>query len=239
MAITGGMKTFGLHHHIYYRAKENRPMKKLSTVHFTDSHTPIGFTPDNKNIYFLSNRGRDTIALQIFDPRRKKVIRTLWKHPTRNIAGVTYSTYRKKLLYAYYQTEKGMEKKFFDSKIKKIYQDLKGLFPSPKVFFTSARSRNEETFVVYSYSDRDSGSYYTYRPKEKKLTLLAKTRPWMDESKLSPMKPIQYTSRDGLVIEGYLTLPKGKEKRIFPLSFCPTVAHGPETIGDFTPKFNF
>ena len=33
--------------------------------------------------------------------------------------------------------------------------------------------------------------------------------PWIKEEDMVPMHPITYTSRDGLTIEGYLTLPKG------------------------------
>ena len=39
------------------------------------------------------------------------------------------------------------------------------------------------------------------------LTKLADVAPWLKENQLAPVKPIEYTSRDGLTIHGYLTLP--------------------------------
>lgn len=45
--------------------------------------------------------------------------------------------------------------------------------------------------------------------KEDKLTKVADVAPWIKEDEMVPMNPITYTSRDGLTIEGYLTLPKG------------------------------
>jgi dipeptidyl aminopeptidase/acylaminoacyl peptidase len=47
--------------------------------------------------------------------------------------------------------------------------------------------------------------------------LLADVAPWLPEDELAPMRPVQYTSRDGLVIHGYLTLPKGVEARNLPV----------------------
>ena len=48
-----------------------------------------------------------------------------------------------------------------------------------------------------------------YNVKEDKLTKVADVAPWIKEDEMVPMNPITYTSRDGLTIEGYLTLPKG------------------------------
>lgn len=38
---------------------------------------------------------------------------------------------------------------------------------------------------------------------------MADIAPWIKEEEMCAMNPITYTSRDGLTIEGYLTLPKG------------------------------
>jgi dipeptidyl aminopeptidase/acylaminoacyl peptidase len=46
------------------------------------------------------------------------------------------------------------------------------------------------------------------------LTKLAEIAPWLDEKELVEMKPISYRSRDGLTINGYLTLPRGGGKNL-------------------------
>ncbi len=43
----------------------------------------------------------------------------------------------------------------------------------------------------------------------------------LDPARLCPRKPISYTARDGVVIHGYLTLPKGAEGRPVPLVIHP------------------
>lgn len=45
------------------------------------------------------------------------------------------------------------------------------------------------------------------------MTKLAELRPWIKQEEMAEMLPIEYTSRDGERIEGYLTLPVGKTLR--------------------------
>jgi len=55
---------------------------------------------------------------------------------------------------------------------------------------------------------------------------IGEASPWLQEKYLSDMKPIQYTSRDGLIIHGYLTLPRGIEPKNLPVIVNP---HGGPT----------
>ncbi len=50
---------------------------------------------------------------------------------------------------------------------------------------------------------------------------IGEASPWLQEKYLSDMKPIQYTSRDGLIIHGYLTLPRGIEPKNLPVIVNP------------------
>ena len=71
------------------------------------------------------------------------------------------------------------------------------------------------------------------------LTKLADRNPWLKEEQLSKMQPIEYTSRDGLTIHGYLTLPKGKAAKNLPIVVNP---HGGPWARDewgFNPEVQF
>jgi dipeptidyl aminopeptidase/acylaminoacyl peptidase len=58
------------------------------------------------------------------------------------------------------------------------------------------------------------GARYLYDVASKKLTKLAEIAPWLPEDDLAEMKPITYKARDGLTIQGYLTLPRGGGKNL-------------------------
>jgi len=68
----------------------------------------------------------------------------------------------------------------------------------------------------------------------KKIELLTELAPWLKATELAEMKPIQYTSRDGMTISGYLTLPRGKEIKNLPVIVNP---HGGPWARDFW-RFN-
>ena len=71
------------------------------------------------------------------------------------------------------------------------------------------------------------------------LTKLVDVAPWLKEDQLAHMKPIEYQSRDGLTIHGYLTLPLGREAKNLPVVINP---HGGPWFRDtwgFNPEVQF
>ena len=108
-------------------------------------------------------------------------------------------------------------------------QDLQAKVPGKEV---SISNMSEEGQVLFAaYSDKSMGTYYFYDSKTGKLDKLADAAPWIDESKMSDMKPVTYTSRDGLTLHGYLTLPNGAEASGLPLVVVRTAVHGHVTHG--------
>jgi dipeptidyl aminopeptidase/acylaminoacyl peptidase len=82
-------------------------------------------------------------------------------------------------------------------------------------------SRDEDRLIVSTFSDRSRGSQYLYDVGSKKLSKLTDIAPWLPEAEMAEMKPIKYTSRDGLLIHGYLTLPKGAQAKNLPVVVNP------------------
>ena len=172
-----------------------------------------------KNLYVISNLERDKQAVQIFDPKQRKVLSTLFSHPEVDVSGITHSKKRKKLLTAHYTTWK-TEFYFFDSKRKQIIEDIESKIPNKEIMVTS-KNREEDLFIVYAHSDQSPGIYYLYEVKAKKIKKIADPRPWIKEEEMAEMKPIKYTARDGLKIHGYLTLPKGSSGKNLSLVVHP------------------
>ena len=63
--------------------------------------------------------------------------------------------------------------------------------------------------------------------------------PWLKEEDMAVMKPIAYTSRDGLTIYGYLTLPKGIEAKNLPVVVNPHGGPWARDIWGFNPEVQF
>ncbi|TFV56132.1 S9 family peptidase [Mycobacterium sp. PS03-16] len=80
-------------------------------------------------------------------------------------------------------------------------------------------------WVVGFNHDRDPGATYLYDHDTGESRLLFRPLPHLDPEALAPMRPVTITSRDGLELQSYLTLPVGVEPKNLPLVL--TVHGGP------------
>lgn len=203
------MTTDGVNTSILYRETEQDPFKPVITTNFKESVSPEFFTFDNKHIYATSNLGRDKAAAVVFDIANGKELEMLYANEHNDVNSLSYSRKDKKLLSANY-TDWKSQRHFFDAEAKKTFDRIQKELEGYEVAITS-RNKAEDKFIVRTYSDRSMGAYYIYDKSTDKLTHIADVSPWIDENQMAVMKPIEYKSRDGLTIHGYLTLPKGHE----------------------------
>ncbi|BAY00159.1 putative peptidase [Mycobacteroides stephanolepidis] len=82
---------------------------------------------------------------------------------------------------------------------------------------------NGRRWVVSFTHDRDPGVTYLYDHEKGESRLLFRPYPHLDSATLAPMTPVTITSRDGLSLHSYLTLPVGVEPAGLPLVL---VVHG-------------
>ena len=209
----------GVNTSLLYRNKESDEFKPILTTDFKVSVVPLFFTFDNTNLYVASNRGRDKIAIFEFDLIKSKEGRLIFEHDEVDVSNLLFSRKRKVLTGVSYTVAKN-EMIFFDKWREEIQQKLEKKLPGYEVVITSF-SKDEAEAVVVTYSDKSRGTYYHYEVNKNKLTELGKVSPWLNEKNMSEMKPIKYRSRDGLTINGYLTLPKGTNGKNLPVVVNP------------------
>lgn len=82
---------------------------------------------------------------------------------------------------------------------------------------------NGNRWVVSFTHDRDPGVTYFYDHEKGESRQLFRPYPHLDPATLAPMTPVTITSRDGLSLHSYLTLPVGVEPAGLPLVL---VVHG-------------
>jgi dipeptidyl aminopeptidase/acylaminoacyl peptidase len=220
-----------------YRETEDDEFKPVLTTNFKETLNPVLFTFDNKMVYALSNIGRDKQALVKFDISNGTESEVLFETDEADLSGVVYSKKDKKLLSTNYYTSK-RKSHFFDSEAQDRTQKVEKLLPGVEVRFAST-NKAEDKYMVRTFSDKSRGAYYLYDEKEDKLTKLADLSPWLDPSQLCDMEPIEYTSRDGLKIQGYLTLPKGVEAKNLPVVVNPHGGPWARDYWGFNPEIQF
>ncbi|MDK2908641.1 MAG: hypothetical protein PWR20_208 [Bacteroidales bacterium] len=207
LRAASAMAPDGISSVLLYRETESQPFKEVITTSFKDQLSPHFFTFDNKNLYVSTNLGRDKTVIAEFDPATAKEVKVLFENPEFDVDVLSYSRKRKVLTFASFQSFK-TEYYFFDEVFKGNYEKVKAALPGYEIAFTSS-TRNEDRFIVRTYSDKSLGAYYIYDVASGKLDKLADVSPWLNEENMASVNPIEFTSRDGLKIRGYLTLPKG------------------------------
>jgi len=226
-ALRVAMTSDGVNTTLLHRKNEDEDFKPLLTTNFKESASPLFFTFDNKNLYASSNLGRDKSAIVVLDTETGKEIEKIYEHPDVDVSSLSYSKKRKVLSGIAYTTWK-TQRTFLDQEAEKRYQWLKSQLGEDEVSITS-HNKDEDKFIVRTHSDRSLGAYYIYDQSAQTLEKLVEVSPWLKKEEMAEMKPITYSSRDGLTIHAYLTLPLGKKAENLPLVVNP---HGGPWVRD-------
>ncbi len=205
--IVDGVKTEVLY-------KMDGAFKQIILAEFGDVFAISSFNPNTENphdAYVLSNLGTDKLEIQLYDLKKNKKIKTVFKNETYDVSGISLSRKRNyEIDYFSYTAEKAVVLPQ-STTYKTIYTRLQKEF-GEKQFFTVDRTDDELQYLVVVTSDKIVGEYYLYDVKKDTVKLLYKLLPQLQAEDMALMKPITFKSRDGLTLHGYLTLPNGTVK---------------------------
>ncbi|HUH60025.1 MAG TPA: S9 family peptidase [Candidimonas sp.] len=235
--VRAGITSDGLHTTLLYRHTEHDAFQPIITTDFRTIVSPEFFTFDNHSIYALSNRGRDCLALVVIDPAHPEDETLIFEVDGVDLDGAGYSRLRQVLAMAAYQTDK-TQYHFFDKITAERYERVSAKLPGYEISLQSS-TRDENKYIVAAYNDRTPGSRYLYDAIQDSLDKLADINPALPEDGMASVRPVSYTSRDGLTIHGYLTLPLGAHPRHLP---CVVNPHGGPWTRDgwgFNPEAQF
>ena len=199
----------GVNTTLLYRDNEDEAFRPIVTTNFRESVDPLLFTFDNQRLYVSSNRGRDKAGLFEFDPQTGQEGELVFAHDEVDVSALRYSRLRRVLTHAMYTSTKTF-RHFFDAETEALFADLARKLPEQEIHIVS-RTRNERRAIVATSGDRTAGAHYLYDADSGELASLGELKPGIDPTDMAAMQPIQFVSRDGLTIHGYLSLPVVRE----------------------------
>lgn len=202
-----------------YRATDKDKFSPLLSVSFQDQFTVGSFDKDNKNIYALSNIGRDKVTLVEYDLSAKMEVKEIYSNKDYDLSSIFYDRTKKTLASVSWIGE-NPEKYFFDKEWKEIQKELNKKFEGYVTMITGYDDERAKA-IIGIYNDHMWPKFYLYDFKTKETKEVANPYPWIKEEQLSRVKPITYKARDGLLIHGYLTLPLGLEAKNLPVVVHP------------------
>ena len=196
----------GVNETLLFRASDTESFRPVVVNNFKSRITPVGFCSSNKQcIYARSNINRDKFALVKFNCKTRKEEEEIFSHTEVDVSDAGYSFRRRKLIYAGYETWK-KERFYIDERSKSVYASLQKLLPDNEIMISDQDATGSK-FIVKTFTDRNPGVFYLYTPAASKLVKLSEVNPSIKESEMCAMKPVSFRSRDGLIINAYLTLP--------------------------------
>lgn len=202
-AIVDGVNT-----QILYRDNEEEDFRVVLTTNFKDMVNFMEFTPDNKEVYAATNINRDKTVLVRMAPSTCKELELLYENERYDISSISYSRKRKKLLSVYCTGHKEPVRHFFDEEEEAFRGRIKAHFPNQRYGIADS-DKAERFYLIYVGGDCTRGAYWLYDAENDKMTFIADLAPWINAKEMNPMNAVCYTTRDGLNIEAYLTLPNG------------------------------
>ncbi|SFL43745.1 Dipeptidyl aminopeptidase/acylaminoacyl peptidase [Paenibacillus sp. 1_12] len=200
------MATDGINTKMLYRASASKPFEPILTISYGDSFIPFMFSYDNKKLLALSNIGRDKLAVVKYNLVTKAMGETIYENPRADVTNIVFSYKKEAVLAVEYETDR-IYYDYLDKEFEKLNEAIWKKLTN-QAFKIIGDPLPETKVLLRTYSDISPGAYYSYDRKKDTLEKIAESKPWIKESQMAEMQPISYKARDGLTINGYLTLPK-------------------------------
>ncbi len=201
----------GLTTKLYYKDFQTGKFNLVKSTDWKDTFSVIGFNDNSKNkdeVYLVTNLGSDKSRIVLYDLKKNAIIKEVYSNPTFDVSSIAQAGKSRnyELDYISYNGIKNETipvSKFY----KEIHDKLTSEFGDKQFGIASSDDKNEKLLVVVD-SDKLYGKYYEYDTKTKTTKLLFDLMPQLKEEDMAEMRPIEFKSRDGLTIHGYITLPK-------------------------------
>ncbi len=163
----------------------------------------------------------------------------IFQDPAYNFTGALYRDRHTKRIVGAIYDRAGPTSVWFDPSYEKLQQSLNGFFPGRVVRIRSSNDQVDR-FIVQVYSDQAPASYHLVDLKQKKVTLISETRPWLDPERMNRMNIIQFKTAEGIELDAYVTLPRGASKEHpAPLVVLPHGGPWARDYWGFNPEVQF
>lgn len=201
----------GTSYSLKYRLSENLPFKTIVNTSWQDTFWILAFNEQTKyphDAYVLSNLENDTNEVILYDFLQAKTIKKVFAHPIYDVDDISISRNRGyEVDYIEYNGKKRVVEPISNT-FKKFHKKLVKQFKDKEVSIIS-NTDDEDKYLLYVSSDRLYGIYYIYGVKKDHFQKVFNLMPQLKPEEMATVRPIQFTSRDGLTLQGYMTIPKG------------------------------
>ena len=211
---------------VFYRSDATGELKLVARVKEGEKTTDkywdaVEILGGSDEGFVLSEGETGRVGLRRYNFATRTMVETVYEHPDWDIDAVGIKDGKP---YAAYYTADRDEVHYLDPALAKQHEilrkALRNAIGEGEVWVPS-RSGDGARMLVRAGSEADPGVLYMYEPAAKRMDEVAQFRPAINFLVLAKPKPMQYAARDGAVIRGYLTLPRGRAAKGLPLIIMP------------------
>jgi dipeptidyl aminopeptidase/acylaminoacyl peptidase len=165
--------------------------------------SPVDFDESGEVLYMIDSRGRDTAALKTVNLKTGEEV-TIGEDSRADVDGVLIHPVRK-TIEAYATTYELREWRLVDRSLAEDFAYLKGVMSG--AWEIVSRSDDDQWWIVADIRDDSPVRYYLYDRKKKEAEFLFTNRSNLKNKPLAKMRHTTISSRDGLNLVVYYTLP--------------------------------
>ena len=236
--VRGYSAVKGLYTYLYHRNDADSDFELLRTFKFQEpSFSPVDYSYDPRYVYMRGQAvaadgtvidDSDTDALWLYDAYEDKFVEKIYQNDRYDVGYIAISSKTEEPAFISYYGDKP-KKIWLDKDLEQVYASIEASFPNDQVSI-GGWTEDEDKAIITTWSDTNPGEMYYYDRNKGSIAFIAKSRPWINKDEMSPMLPISFTARDGLQVNGYLTVPKNSDGKNLPLIVNP---HGGPNARDY------
>jgi dipeptidyl aminopeptidase/acylaminoacyl peptidase len=220
--VRGGISYSGKGYAVYYRTDPAGELRRTATGRMPADDSvvdSIRVLPGGDRGIIITNARTGRFGVYEYTLGNQEIGAALFEHPEVDVAAVEMSADGARIEGIQYEDDR-QRVTWLVPELEALQAQIDRTFPG-KVNRILNRSADSMVALVWSGSGDDPGSYYVFDRKARRMNLFASPYDPMVGKRLAPVRAVRYTSRDGLSIPAYLTLPTGKEARGLPLVVMP------------------
>jgi dipeptidyl aminopeptidase/acylaminoacyl peptidase len=205
---------------IWYRDQPGEPLRLIKGKVDADDDSAVDkFIFRGEESWVLTNERNGRFGLYRFDTKSGAIGSPIFENPNVDVTDVNYdhATGRVKAI-AYEDDRKRVQ--WFDPDARALQDRIDRALPQSANLPVDWSDDNQRV-LVYSFSGSDPGRYFLLDRKTSRMSPVVDPYPLIDPALLAEVKAVHYQARDGLLLNAYLTLPRGREAKGLPLIVMP------------------
>lgn len=218
--VRAGVAYDGRRWTVWYRDKPEEKLHAISGKFEKNEDSAVDrFIFRGNTSWIMTNERTGRFGLYRYDPKTGAIGEALFENPEVDVDDVMYDRATGEIKAVRYEDDR-YRMQWLDPEMKQLQSKLDEALPNA-VNLVTDWSDDKNKILVFLAGGSDPGRYFLLDRATRQMHPVVDPYPRIDPAALADVKPIQYRARDGLMLHGYLTLPRGRAAKGLPLILMP------------------